>query len=197
MNKQTKQLVVLGILVVLFVISYNVNQLQPMPPSAIKTKAAKAAQQDNLLRVRFHRVRTEMDGLYHYRIKPAPFEPTGNPFRITRVMAIQDTERVPIATIQSSNRPAADTQPETAVAESGDVLLAHAIAGMRFGGVVTMNDTIQLTVNGELHKEGDVFTTMVQHRFVLIRIKHLSTFFATLALDDPEAGTAEMRVRLK
>lgn len=197
MNKQTKQLIVLGVLVVILAISYRVNQLQPMPPSAIKATAAKAAQQDNLLRTRFHRVRAEMDGLYHYRIKPAPFNPTGNPFRITRVMAIQDTERLPIATVQSSKMPAADTQPESAIAETGDVLLAHAIAGMRFGGVVTMNDTVQLTVNGELHKAGDVFTTKVQHRNVLIRIKFLSTFFATLALDDPDAGTAEMRIRLK
>jgi hypothetical protein len=81
--------------------------------------------------------------------------------------------------------------------EFGEGLLAHAFALTRLGGVVTMNDTTQLTVNGELKKENDVFTTKVQGRLVLIRIKKLTTSVVTLALDDPAAGIAEMKVRLK
>ena len=59
------------------------------------------------------------------------------------------------------------------------------------------DDTTQLTVNGELKKQNDVFTTKVQGRLVLIRIKQLTTSVATVALDDPAAGIAEMKIRLK
>jgi hypothetical protein len=197
MSKQTKQLVALCVLVILSVISYRINRVSPSTTAAAATiKAAKAAQQDSLLKTRFHRVRAEMDGLYHYRIKPAPFDQTANPFRITHVMGIADADRA-AAVDPNAKGPTVETQIAPVVAETGEALLAHAIASMRIGGVVTMNDTTQLTVNGQLHRQGDVFTTKVQNRNVLIRIKLLSTSFATLALDDPDAGSAELRVHLK
>jgi hypothetical protein len=135
-----------------------------------------------------------MDGLYHYRIKPTPFDASSNPFRLSPAMGVATAPPEPVAAAKSTEEP---EQAKTAPDEFGQALLSHAIAEARLGGVVVMNDTTQLTVDGQLHKEGEVFTVKVRSRLVLIRIKHLSTTFVTLALDDPEAGTAEIRLRLK
>ena len=50
-------------------------------------------------------------------------------------------------------------------------LLNQAIAEVRIGGVMTRNGTTQLTVDGQLHREGDVFTAKVLSKLVLIKIK--------------------------
>jgi hypothetical protein len=194
MSKQNKNLIALVVLIILTGISYRINVASRPTPAAIKAlAAAKAAQQDNPLKARFRKVRAEMDGLYHYRIKPIPFDASGNPFRIPTGIDFSD-EKAP----QVSSKSVVEAPPSNnAPPEYGDGLLAHAIALTHLGGVVTMNDTTQLTVNGELHKEGDVFAVKVQNRLVLILIKRLSTTFVTLALDDPSLGIAETRVRLK
>jgi hypothetical protein len=195
MTKQTKNLIALGVLVVLTGVSYEINigSMQPTPATITALAAAKAAQQENPLMARFHKVRAEMDGLYHYRTKPTPFDTASNPFRIPTGVDFSDEKAPPVAAKAAPDAPAAPT----ASPEFGEGLLTHAIALARLGGVVTMNDTTQLTVNGELHKQGDVFTVRIQNRLVLIRIKVLSTSFVTLALDDPASGAAELRVRLK
>jgi hypothetical protein len=191
MTKQTKNLIALGVLVVLTGVSYRFNRIAEPTPSEIKTLAAKSVLQDNPLKARFHRIRAEMDGLYHYRIKPIPFDASSNPFRLTAGMGIASTEPQPGAGSKTAEASSSSSE------EFGDALLAHAIAVTRLGGVVVMNDTTQLTVDGQLHKEGDVFTVKVRSRLVLIRIKNLSTTFVTLALDDPDSGKAELKVRLK
>jgi hypothetical protein len=191
MTKQTKNLIALGVLIVLTGISYRYNRIVTPAPSVIKTMAAKAAQQDNPLQTRFHKVRAEMDGLYHYRLKPIPFDSSANPFRLSAGMGAAEPQ--PSAGTKSAEQPI----PSVSSDESGEALLTHALSLTRLGGVVVMNDTTQLNVDGQLHKEGDVFTVKVRSRLVLIRIKSLSTTFATLTLDDPDAGKAEMKVRLK
>jgi hypothetical protein len=198
MTKQTKNLIALGVLVVLTGISYQINiaSKKTTATAAIKAlAAAKAAQTESPLMARFHRVRAEMDGLYHYRTKPVPFDTADNPFRIPTGIDFSDekTHPTPLPKAPAADAPTALNAPP----EFGEPLLTHAIALTRLGGVVTMNDTTQLTVNGELHKQGDVFTVKIQNRLVLIRIKLLTTSSVTLALDDPASGTAEIRVRLK
>ena len=186
-------------LLVIWAISWRIVRVPSSPPSVIKTTAAKAAPQDSPLKARFHRVRAEMDVLYHYRLKPAPFDGTGNPFRITGAMAIAEpVEPTHGAAADASSKSAAAQIPQPNMApEGGETLLKHAIEATRIGGVVTMNNTTQLTVDGQLHKEGEVFTARVHGRLVLIRIKQLTTNSVTLSLDDPDAGTAEMRIHLK
>ena len=197
MKSQRSQLITLVALLVIWAISWRIVRIPTAPPSVIKTTAAKAAPQDSPLKARFHRVRAEMDVLYHYRLKPSPFDATGNPFRITGAMAIAEPAEPAGASKDASSKstPGPIAQPNMAP-EGGETLLKHAIEATRIGGVVTMNNTTQLTVDGQLHKEGEVFTVRVKSRLVLIRIKRLTTSFAIMALDDPEAGTAEMRVRL-
>lgn len=196
MNKQTKQLAALVLLCVLWAVSWRINRLPPAMPAAIKAKAAKAAQQDNLLKMRFHKVRAEMDGLYHYRIKPPPFDASGNPFRIPQFMA--DEAAAKLEPVNNNSRaPVVEQAPVVdAPAESGEALLRHAIEATRIGGVVSLGDKVEVSVNGELHQEGDVFTVTVKAKLVLLRIKQLTKAFVVLALDDPSAGSAEARVRL-
>jgi hypothetical protein len=197
MNKQTKQLLALGFLLVAWAISWKVNRIPiGATAAAMKAKAAKSAQQENLLSMRFHKLRAQMDGLYHYRIKPVPFDAKENPFRLPSFMEEASVDKeVPSIVAKGPVIEAGPPTPE-APAESGETLLKHAIGVMRLGGVVTMNNNSQLNVNGELRKEGDVFTVTVKGKLVLIRIKHLTTTYVILALDDPAAGTAEARVRL-
>jgi hypothetical protein len=196
MTKQTKNLLALGVLVVLTGVSYQINIASKRKATVVAVKAlaaAKAAQQESPLMLRFHRIRAEMDGLYHYRTKPTPFDSIGNPFRIPAGIDFSNVKAAPASAKFAPGAPLAPNAPP----EMGDDLLTHAVALMRLGGVVTMNDTTQLTVNGELHKQGDVFTVKIQNKLVLIRIKTLSTSYVTLALDDPASGVAEMKVRLK
>jgi hypothetical protein len=200
MKSQRNQLIALAVLLIIWAISwYAIRSPRPIPAVVITAKTERAAAQDSLLQTRFHKVRAEMDGLYHYRIKPAPFDPQWNPFRMPAIMLVSLGGKAAQAAVTDLSKavPTNAQPPSIAAPETGDVLLAHAIAAMRIGGVVTMNGMTQLTVEGQLHKEGDVFTTKVYSRVVLIRIKHLSTASVTLALDDPSAGTAEARVRLK
>jgi hypothetical protein len=177
MKKQYKQLITLFVLCVLWAISAHYNKLPPPPPSVIKTKAAKSVG-DTVLMARFHRIRSKMDALYHYRIKPVPFDPSSDPFRILKA--------------KSDAGPRAGPAPGSA-----EGILRQALANMRIGGVMTMNGTIQLTVDGQLHKEGDVFAVKVLGKLVLIKVKSLSDYAATLALEGSDAGAAEIRVRLK
>jgi hypothetical protein len=195
MNKQAKQMLALVALLILWAVSWHFNRIPSAPPSAIKTKAAKAAQQDSMLKMRFHKVRAQMDGLYHYRIKPAPFDSKDNPFRIPAFMA-QAAAAKDDAANPTKSATVDVIAPVEGPPESGDILLKHAIAATQMGGVVTMNDTTRINVNGELHKQGDVFTATVKGKLVLLRIKRLTTEYVILALDDPSAGNAEARVRL-
>jgi hypothetical protein len=194
MSKQSKNLIALVLLIIATGISYRYNRIvMPTPSVAKATAAAKAALADNPLKARFRRVRAEMDGLYHYRIKPVPFDTSSNPFRLSG-MGIA-TAPPPSA---AGPKPAADASgANTGSQEFGEALLTHALSQTKLGGVVVMNDITQLTVDGQLHKAGDVFTAKVQSRLVLIRIKELTSTFVTFSLDDPEAGSAEMKVRLK
>ena len=196
MKSQRSQLITLVALLVIWAISWRIVRVPTSPPSVIKTAAAKAAPQDSPLKARFHRFRAEMDMLYHYRLKPAPFDTTGNPFRITGTMAIAEPTEPSAKDSSVKSAPTQIAQPNIAP-EGGEILLKHAIEATRIGGVVTMNNTTQLTVDGQLHKEGEVFTARVHGRLVLIRIKLLSTSSVTLSLDDPDAGTAEMKIHLK
>jgi hypothetical protein len=196
MNKQAKQISALVLLCVLWAVSWRINRLPTAVTAAIKAKAARAAQQDSLLQMRFHKVRAEMDGLYHYRIKPTVFDPSGNPFRIPQFML--DEEAAKLEPVNNNSKAVAIEQAPVidAPAETGELLLRHAMEATRIGGVVSLGDRVEVNVNGELHQEGDVFTVPVKAKLVLLRIKQLTTAFVILALDDPAAGSAETRIRL-
>jgi hypothetical protein len=198
MNKQTKQVLSLVFLLIAWGISWRVNRLPTVTVvAAMKAKAAKATQAENLLSMRFHRLRAQMDGLYHYKIKPVAFDSKGNPFRLPPSM-MEESLETDVAATKAPKGPVVEAAPPMpeAPAESGDLLLKHAIEMIHMGGVVTMRDTVEITINGELKKEADVFTVTVRGKLVLLKIKHLTAGYVVIALDDPAAGNAEARVRL-
>jgi hypothetical protein len=93
--------------------------------------------------------------------------------------------------------PDANTGKGLPLGGGAEGILKQAVAAVRIGGVVTMDGVTQLTVDGQLHKEGDVFAARVLTRLVLVKVKSLSTDTATLSLEGSSAGFAEIRVRLK
>jgi hypothetical protein len=197
MKKQRSQVIALVLLLIFWAVLWRFFIRKPPPPASEKPVTAKVIQAENPLRARFHKLRSEMDALYHYRINPAPFDARWNPFRIPGVADASP----PGAT--ASKIPATDaSQLSISSADFAESLLKSAIAAVRVGGVFNMNGTIQLTVDAQLHREGDVFTVRVptpkgDFRPVRIRVKHLSEASVTFALEDTDTGGAELRVRLK
>ena len=198
MSKQNKNLIALAVLVIATLISWRVNRLPTVPHSVIKTMAAKAVQQESPLKARFHKIRLEMDALYHYRSKPEPFEANPSPFRLPPGMETSELAKGPALPAAGQPDRAPQVVPAAnAVAEAGEPLLAHAISLMHIGGVITMNGVSQIAIDGQLRRQGDVFAVRVQARLVLIKVRALVPGSLTLALDDPDAGTASARVKLK
>jgi hypothetical protein len=198
MKKQRKQLAILALLLIFWAVVWHFFiKVHPAAPPGAKPAAAKPVQAESPLRARFRRVRAEMDALYHYRIKPTPFNARWNPFRIPGVSDVLPGN-LPASKATSTE----GSQTGAAPPDLAENLLKSAISVARIGGVVTMNGTVQLTVGAQLHKEGDVFTVKVmnpktQIQSVRIRIKQLSEAAVTLALEDSDVGSAEIRVRLK
>lgn len=206
MKKQTTQLVALLSLIAIWAVLWHLFiRIPPAKPVVAKVPAAKTTQSETLLRSRFHRVRSEMDALYHYRTNPAPFDAEWNPFRIPAGIELSADSGQTVAstaapaTAKASVADSIPTGPMTP--DYARSLLKTAVANMKIGGVVTMNGTINLTVDGRLHKEGDVFSTRFQTakgqaRTLIIGIRHLTAESVTLTLEDPEAGGASLKVRL-
>jgi hypothetical protein len=198
MKKQRTQVIALVFLLIFWALLWKiVIRVSPRPPPAAKPAAAKVALNESPLIMRFHRLRAEMDALYHYRIKPTPFDARWDPFRIPGVAnPAQANGRV------SKTAPTDASQLGVPPPDFAESLLRSAIAAVRIGGVMTMNGTVQLTVDSQLHREGDVFTARAQIsktevKLIRIRIRQLSESAVTFALEDTEGGGAELRIRLK
>jgi hypothetical protein len=205
MKSQRSQMIALVLLIVIWAVCWRLFIKIPHNATpAQKALQSKAAPPESLLMIRFRRVRAEMDALYRYRIKPTPFDSHGSPFRIPG-MAAGATDIAQSPGIKDLKEPSTESASFVPPPNYAENLLKSAVSSMRIGGVVSMNGIIQFTVNGQLHKEGDVFAAKVQipsqhanapAKSVLIRVKHLSTASATLALEDDQAGGAEIRIRL-
>lgn len=198
MKKQRSKVIALVFLLIAWALLWHFFiQGRTPPPPAAGPAATKSAQAESLLKARFHRVRAEMDALYHYRIKPVPFDAHWNPFRIPGVADAAPADSAgPRVTAMDVSQPGI---PPPDLAEN---VLKAAISSVRVGGVVTMKGTIQLTVDGQLHKEGDVFAVRVptlkaDSKLIRIRIRSLSEAAVTFALEDTDVGKAELRVPLK
>jgi hypothetical protein len=199
MKKQSNQVIALVVLVIGWALYWHFFIKVPHVVVVATTHSVKVAKADSLLQIRLRKVRSEMDSLYHYRINPAPFDSQWNPFRIPKGM--EGSADLGSAAPDLATRAAPTDSAQTGQApDYAEKLLKSAIASMRIGGVVTLNGTTQLTVDGQLHRDGDEFTAKVptskgQLKFVLIKIRLLSTSSVTLVLES-EGGGAEIRVRL-
>ena len=195
MKKQHTQVTILVLLVIFWALVWHFFiSVHPATTSA-GPEPTKAVQAESLLRTRFRRVRAEMDALYHYRTKPPPFDAHGNPFRIPGVTDAPAAKAVKVSAMDAS-------QLEIRPPDFAESLLKSAISTVRIGGVVTLHGTIQLTLGGQLHREGDVFTANLQtskteFKPIRIRIRSLSEAAVVFALEDAEVGNAEFTVHLK
>jgi hypothetical protein len=200
MKNQRNQMIALVVLVIGWAVYWHFYVKVPRALVAAKAAAAKAARADSPLQLRFRKIRAEMDALYHYRISPAAFNGEGNPFRIPKGMDVSADSGAAAADASSRTGPVEQVPIGPPPPDYGEKLLRSAIAAMKIGGVVTLNGTTQLTVDGQLHKEGDEFAAKVanskgQLRPVLVKIRNLTTSSVTLALES-DGGGAEIRVRL-
>jgi hypothetical protein len=201
MKKQSTQLIALVSLIVVWAVLWRLFiRIPPNASPAAKPAAAKGAPPDSLLKTRFRRVRSEMDTLYHYRTKPTAFDTQWNPFRVPAGVELSGESSVAAA---GPSKAALPEIPPTGpmAADYAQNLLKSAVANMKIGGVVILNGAIQFTVDGRLHKEGDVFSTRIQNakgqgRTLVIGIKRLTTESVTLILEDPQANGASVKVRL-
>jgi hypothetical protein len=194
MTKQRNQIIALVLLVIFWVILWIFYiRVHPTTQLAPKAEPAKVSLADSLLRLRFRRVRAETDALYRYRTKPAPFDARDNPFRLPGVTD------VPVITlgIKTPSSDASLRPPDFA-----ESLLKTGLTTVRVGGVVNLHGVVKLTIGGQLHKEGDVFTANIptskgSFKAIRIRILHLSEELATFGLEDSETGSAEYTIHLK
>lgn len=195
---QRKQVIALVLLLIFWAMLWKfVIRVSPRPPPPAPPAPGRPAIAESPLLSRFHRLRAEMDSLYHYRIKPTPFDARWNPFRIPGVAS-----SAPASGPAQKAAPTDASQFGTPPPDFAESLLRSAIASVRIGGVMTKNGTIQLTVDAQLHKEGDVFTARAQIsktevKPIRIRIRQLSEAAVIFALEDTEGGGAELRIRLK
>ncbi len=200
MNKQRTQVIALVVLVIGWAVYWHFFIKVPRSEAPASKAAARVSQSETLLRSRFKRVRAEMDALYHYRLKPVAFDGQWNAFRMPAGMDLM-AEAGQASAEPASKTPSAPVPAAPLTIDSAQTLLRTAVANMKIGGVVTLNGITELTVDGQLHREGDVFSTKIQSvkgppRSVIILIRRLTTASVTLALGDAEAGGAELRVRL-
>jgi hypothetical protein len=196
MMKQRNQVIALVLLIVswaslwLFYI-----RVRPAPAPPPQSQPARTSLVDSLLRIRFRRVRAETDALYHYRTKPPPFDAHDNPFRIPG-----ETDA---AVITIARGPVSDaSQQNVRPPDFAESLLKNALSTVRVGGVVSMHGTIQLTVGGQLHKEGDIITASIPtskgpFKAVHLKLIQLTEETAVFSLEDSETGSAEYTVHLK
>jgi hypothetical protein len=195
MKKDTKQILFLVGLSLAWLVSWRLNRQPEAPPPPATKKTARESALESPLTMRFRRIRAETDALYHYRLKPIPFSFDNNPFRLPPSMESEDDQPKPPPAASAPKSGVVVVTP-AAQSDTGETLLRKTIQSARIGGVVTMNGISQLNVNGELHKEGEVFSARLGTRLILIKIKKLTTTYAIMALDDPESGGAEMRIKL-
>jgi hypothetical protein len=195
MKKQRNQVIALVLLCAtwgaLWLFYFRTHPTAPPNPQA---PAAKTPLVDSLLRIRFRRVRAEVDALYRYRTNPPPFEARYNPFRIPG-----ETE-APVVTIAKTTTDL--SQQNARPPDFAESLLKNAVSNVRVGGVVSRQGSIQLTIGGQLHKEGDVITANIPtskgpFKPVHIRLVQLTEDTAVFALEDSETGNAEYTVHLK
>jgi hypothetical protein len=206
MKKQSSQIAALAILVVLWaVLWWKFIKVQPEAQAQAK-QAAKANLADTPLHARFRKIRAEMDALYHYRAKPAAFDVAGNPFRVpvgVEMSADEEGSGTP-GPAKSANVEAAQAAPiqELVTPDTAEAMLKAAVGALRIGGVVVRNGTTQFTIDGQLHREGDIFTAKVPAngkgpvRSIIVRIKRLTTDSVTIGMEEAGGHGAEIRVRL-
>lgn len=148
---------------------------------------------------RFQQVRDRIAALLAHRSEAPPkFDPKKNPFRPAGAGPAA-TIAVPSAPVVSplsagasgSSRPAAPpastVDAPSGTPPSGDLaLLQQAIATLKVAGTVQIGVVAHLVINQVPYKEGDIIIVKVKGQPVYLRVKNISRYSYTLALNETE-----------
>lgn len=125
---------------------------------------------------RFQQVRNRIDALFQHRGEaPLAPDPRKSPFR--------PAGAAPVAAVKAG--PAANVPPPTASAADLQ-LLKQASATLKVAGTIQINSVAHLIINQVPYKEGDVINLRAKGQPVFVRVKHISRYSYTLALNAAE-----------
>ncbi|HWA09430.1 MAG TPA: hypothetical protein VG838_08280 [Opitutaceae bacterium] len=142
--------------------SLPLGAAEPVPAAAF---AARAKQ-----------TRDRLDLLFRHHNEPAPAPgPNQNPFR------------PPAGTAATTPVAANQTEEPAAIPTSDDLLLKQAVGALKITGIVKKLDgEINVTINGELYKEGGIITARAQGSPLYLRIRRISANSVTFGWNDSE-----------
>jgi hypothetical protein len=156
------------------------------PASKTTAAAQRAARQSAEIEKR-------IDTLLSPRLRPEPLPKVlPNPFVVVSgVVTAQRADGTPDESAPSVPvNPAADTtanaQAEEFPAFTNAEMLARCIATLKFGGMIQLNDRVQLVINNVPRKEGDIVSVTVGQAKIYLRVVRIAPGSVTLKLNDAE-----------
>jgi hypothetical protein len=125
---------------------------------------------------RFQQVRNRIDALFQHRGEaPVAPDPRKSPFRPAGAAPVAAVKAGRVANLPPPTASAADLQ-----------LLKQAAATLKVAGTIQINSVAHLIINQVPYKEGDVINLRAKGQPVFVRVKHISRYSYTLALNAAE-----------
>ena len=146
----------------------------PAGPPAAGTKTSAGATPP--LSPRFQQVRSRIGALFQHRGETTrATDPRKSPFR--------PAGAAPVATVKAG--PVGDLAPPTASAADLQLLKQAAVA-LKVAGTIQINGVAHLIINQVPYKEGEVINLRSKDQPAFVRVKHISRYSYTLALNAAE-----------
>jgi hypothetical protein len=159
----------------------------PAPVSAATNKntptltAKTSATPTPTLTPRFQQVRDRVTALLGHRNEAPPVaDPRKNPFRPAGAAPAEPAQARPAGT------PVVKAPPKAVTSGTDYQMLQAAAATLKVAGTIQINGLGHLIINQVPYKEGDVLKARVNGNPVFVRVKHISRYSYTLALNNAE-----------
>jgi hypothetical protein len=157
------------------------------PASKTNAAAQRAAKQSE-------EIARRIDSLLSARLKPEPLPRVlPNPFVVVSgVVSAQrsdgSTAEAPAgeSPVDAANDTATAAQPEEFPAFTSAELLARCAATLKFGGMIQLNDRMQVVINNVPRKEGDIVSVTLGPNKVYLRVARISPGSVTMRLNEAE-----------
>ncbi|MDB6168419.1 MAG: hypothetical protein JWM88_1283 [Verrucomicrobia bacterium] len=155
------------------------------PVSKTKAAALRATKQSE-------EIAQHIDVLLKQRLKPDSLPRViPNPFVVVSgtVSAQHTDDSIPDASVEASARPLAETtgvQAGEFPALTSAEILARCAASLKFGGMIQLNDRVQVVINNVPRKEGDVVFVTLGAAKVYLRVLRITPGAVTLRLNEAE-----------
>jgi hypothetical protein len=134
------------------------------------------------------RIAQRIDALLGQRLKPEPLPRNPpNPFIMNGVAALQRGDAVePEPAGDEADKAAAERQAEERAAFSDAELLARYVAGLKLGGMITMNDQPRVVINDSPRREGDTVAVKYDGAEVRIQLVRIQPGTITFRFNEAE-----------